>query len=148
MVYFRYYEPVAFVLSEAPTSWRDTFSGVIVVREYLAREFSKRRLPADIRVIGPTPLHADSCVQASDIDNRFDLVRVPSKGMTISRSSTLPTDFHRQQWRSDAFRHHYDELSLYYSLVSARSDRGREGAEISILTQNLMDIYQAKGFRR
>jgi hypothetical protein len=40
-----------------------------------------------------------------------------------------------------------DELSLYYSLVSSRQDRGREGDEISILTQNLINIYQAKGFK-
>jgi len=62
MVLFRYLEPVMFVIPDGSASWRDTFSGVVVVRGYLQREFSCRELPVDIRVIGPTPLHVDSWV--------------------------------------------------------------------------------------
>jgi hypothetical protein len=148
MVFFRYLEPVMFVLPQVSASWRDTFSGVIVVRDYLQREFSRRELPADIRVIGPTPFHADSCVQLGDIEGDFELVRTPSKA--DDQFTFLYSD---EQFSSPAmaavmlFEVISEELSLFYSLVSSRDDRRRESGEISLLTQNLISIYQAKGFR-
>jgi hypothetical protein len=148
MVYFRYFEPVMFVLPEASTSWKDTFLSVIIVREYLQREFDRRKLPADIRVIGPTPLHANSCVQAGVIDGDFELVRVPS--MADDRFTFL---YSAERFSSSAmaavtlFDSISHELSLYYSLVSSRDDRGQEGNEISVLIQKLINIYQAKGFK-
>lgn len=148
MVYFRYFEPVTFILPEASESWQDTFLGVIVVREYLQREFSSRKLPADFRVIGPTPFHADACVQVGDIDVDFDLARVPGKAddkfTFLYSAETFSSPAMAAVTLFDSISH---ELSLYYSLVSSRGDRGREGNEISMFTQDLINVYQAKGFK-
>lgn len=148
MMYFGYFEPVAFILPQPATSWRDTFSGVIVVREYLRREFSSRRLPAKLRFVGPTPLHVDPCIQAAYIEGDFDLVRESVRGnekFTFSYSvETFPSSAMAAVTLFDIIS---DELSLYYSLVSSSGSRIREGNEISTLTRDLIDVYQAKGFK-
>ncbi len=146
MVHFRYFEPVAFILPQGAPS-NDGTSAAVVVREYLHREFSRQELPAVLHVIGPTPFHADLCVRPAAIDKDFELVRTPGRGY-----DEFAFLYSRDSFSSVAlaavtlFDNINDELSLFYSMLTRRADRLRERHELLALVQNLIQIYQAKGF--
>lgn len=147
LLYFRYFEPVMFVLSDA-SSGRDAFLSVIVVREYLEREFSKRNLPAEVRVIGPTPFHADASIQPGDGDTEFELSYAPGRGNDKFTFVYSASKFRTPEMAAvTLFDSISEELSLYYSLVANRGDTGQMTDRIYALTQNLIDVYQAKGLR-
>jgi hypothetical protein len=148
MVYFRYFEPVVFILPQGVTSYTSLVSAVVVVREYLRREFSKRELSTELHVIGPTPFHADLCVKPAAVDEKFELVRAPGTGYDRFTFLYSTESFSSPEMAAvTLFASVSDEVSLYYSALARQEDSLRERREILALVQNLIDIYQAKGFR-
>lgn len=147
MIFFRYFEPVAFILPQA-SSATDTFWGVFAAREYLEKEFSRQDLPAEMHMISPTPFHADLSVKAADIDQDFELVRSPGKGREEFTFLYSKESFSSPEMAAVTLIDRIsDELSLFYSFNSTQEDRWRERNELVALVQNLIDIYQAKDFK-
>ncbi len=136
-----------FILPQA-SSDTDTFWGVFAARKYLEKEFSRRDLPAEMHVVGPTPFHADLSVKAADIEQDFELVLSPGKGSDKFTFLYSKESFSSPEIAAVTLIDRIsDELSLFYSFNSTQEGRWRERNELVALVQNLIDIYQAKGFK-
>ena len=146
--YFRYYEPVTFVIPQGSTSVRDAVSGVMLLTQYLQRQFAERDYPVDLRVVGPSPFHVDSCVKPGRTNQDFELSRGPSHGYD---EFSFIYSKKRYKSSSEAAVHLFasisEELSLFYSLMSRQLDSGAESHQITTLTQALVDIYQDSSFK-
>jgi hypothetical protein len=79
-IYFHYFEPVTFVMPYGATSASDAAPAVLVVRRYLQEQFSRQACMVDLRVVGPSPFHVESCIKPGRTSESFSLSRVPSQG--------------------------------------------------------------------
>jgi hypothetical protein len=148
LMYFQYYGPVTFVLPQLAESSNDASSSIIAVREYLKRELSQRQLPVKLTTIGPSPFHADACIESADIAEKFRLERIPSRAFDKLIFSYSERDFESSEYALITLLDDIsDELSFYYSLVRRRLDRMHDSDRIAEMARELLDIYEATGFK-
>lgn len=146
--YFRYFEPVTFVIPQESTSVRDAVSGVLLLRQYLERHFLGKNYPVDLRIVGPSPFHVDACTKPGRTSKEFELSRAPGKA-----HDDYSFIYSKRRFSSSLLAAVYlferisDELSLFYALISRQEERRIQSFEIAMLTQGLINIYQDRSLK-
>ncbi len=149
LMYYEYYGPVTFIIIDEPSATvLDSSTSVIVIREYLKKELATGTGGVAFGVVGPAPFHGDFSLGLKEQAELVMLERIPSRSYDDFLFSCSARSFASTADAAEyLFGELTDELTFFYYLKVRRNDRLHDAGEISVLTGDLIQIYEGKGVR-
>jgi hypothetical protein len=148
---YQFHMPVANVRPVDPLSEPDPSDSVIIVRKLLEREFGQQRSNIDFQSLGPSPIHADFYMQATD-ESRLPGAWAFDVEIEHIRGYDRYDFYFNQSIFSDAEEalqmlwHELDtELDLFYAVTQLESRRMDAWYEIDNLTSALVELHRKRG---
>lgn len=147
-----YYAPVTFITCVDPTPDHLPSEAVVVVREFLRREF-ERVDHVRFEVLGPSPFHSDFYVEQSARQEEPGLIP-----FTCQRSHRLDYDRIKYSYNAldfnsvdEAREAIFDDIEtyfdFYYHLEQSETTDANRFHDVSALVRELVDLEQRKGLK-
>lgn len=121
--------------------------GVVVVREFLEREFKRADAAVDFLVVGPSPFHADVAVsvvedgQVDGIEQKYVIEGARSRGYESLEIACAEGSF------NELIEKLMFEAQFFYGCVREQG-RNRFRAEVvSVMAEELIGLYRGEGVR-
>lgn len=143
-----YYFPILFVRIKGDNQYREASRALVLVREYLIKELKDRNSKIDVKILGPTPFHADFFLGPDESKNFDGIYGFRSDVLKARGYDSIYAFYNKDDYKD--IEGAYNDLSLdisqeaeiFYMIRSNDHDRINEW---QILNNQMDDVINKEG---
>lgn len=145
--------PIAFVEPDKPTDIPQASESVIIVREFLVRQFEINKSPLTLQVLGPTPVHADFYVfdtgkKQEGTKSDFTSIYVPRPAYAAIFIGVNKADYQDSSEIMEAIISEViDETVFFYEMTQNSNHQLLKWSHIAHMFDSLADLLRQPGMK-